>query len=96
MTFIKGRTDLGREDGERLTASGAFLAMSIGCAGGGGPTEGLCGHYQSDDLDLHSKSHVRLRLLTCSISGGVWAVAFTLGMTVADGCHNYICSCSFR
>ena len=40
---------------------------------------------QSDDPDLHSRSHVRLKLdyfLTCNISDNIEAITFKLGMAV--------------
>ena len=50
------------------------------------PTKGLYyDHCQSDDLDLHSRSLVRLKLyylLTCNISENIQAGTFKLGMTV--------------
>ena len=49
------------------------------------PTKGLYDHCQSDNLDLHSRSQVGLKLdyfLTCNISGNIKAVAFKLDMTV--------------
>ena len=42
-------------------------------------------HFQSDYLDLHSRSQVRLNrdyFLTCNISDNIQAMAFKLGMTV--------------
>ena len=42
-------------------------------------------HCQSDDLDLHPRSQVRLKLdysLTCNISDNINAITFKLGMTV--------------
>ena len=48
-------------------------------------TKGLYDHCQSDDLDLHSRSQVRLQLdifLTCNISDNIQAITFKLGMTV--------------
>ena len=58
---------------------------------------------QSDDLDLYSRSQLRLKLNKCfylyynsNISDTNWAMAFKLGMPV-DLCMSYIyiCSCSF-
>ena len=49
------------------------------------PTKGLYDHCQSDDLDLHSRSQVRLKsgyFLTCNISDNISAITFKLGMTV--------------
>ena len=49
------------------------------------PSKGPYGHCQSDDLDLHSRSQVRLQLdyfLTCNISDDIYANAFKLGMAV--------------
>ena len=46
------------------------------------PTKGLYDHCQSDELDLHSRSQVRLELdyfLTCNISDNI--KAFKLGIT---------------
>ena len=49
-------------------------------------------HCQSDDIDLHSRSQVCLKLdyfLTCNISDNIEAIAFKLGMTVdLDICEN--------
>ena len=59
-----------------------------------GPTKGLYDHCENDNLDLHSKSHVRLKLdyfLTCNISDNISAITFTFGMTICP-----LCSCSLR
>ena len=60
------------------------------------PTIGLYDFCHTDDLDLHSRSQVFLKLdyfLTCNISGNIKAIAFRLGMTV-DFCIAYIYPCS--
>ena len=50
------------------------------------PTKSLYDRCQSDDLDLHSMSHLRLKLdkcLMCShISDSIYAMAFKLSMMV--------------
>ena len=67
-------------------------------------TTGLCIiiFAQSDDIALHSRSQLRLKLDTfylyynSNISDSIQAMAFKLGMTV-DLCMAYvICSCWFR
>ena len=52
---------------------------------GPSPTKGLYDHCRSDDLDLHSRSEVRLKLhyfSTYNISDNIEAIAFKLGRTV--------------
>ena len=49
------------------------------------PTKGLYDHCQSDDLDLRSRSQVRLKrdyFLICNISDNISAIIFKRGMTV--------------
>ena len=49
------------------------------------PTKGLYDHCQSDDLELHSRSQVRLKLDYFSYSNipdNIYAITFKLGMTV--------------
>ena len=48
-------------------------------------TKCLYDHCQSNDLDLHSRSQVRLKLdyfLTCKIWENMYAITFKLGMTI--------------
>ena len=47
------------------------------------PTKGLYDHRQSDDLDLHSRPQVRLKLdyfLSGNISDNTQAITFNLGI----------------
>ena len=49
------------------------------------PAKGIYDHCQHDDLDLHSRSEVRLKLdyfLTCNISDNIYAITCKLGMAV--------------
>ena len=49
------------------------------------PTKGLYGHFQSDDLDLQSRSQMRLKFdyfLTSNISDNIYAITFKLCMTI--------------
>ena len=72
LTFIQGHTDLNHENNNCLIVSESEDS----------PTKGLHDNCQSDDLDLQSRSQVRLQLdyfLTCNISDNV---IFKLGMAV--------------
>ena len=84
LTCIQGHTDRNHEHNKCLIISETIEAMPITFAVDS-PTKVLYDHCQSNDLDLHSRSQVRLKLdyfLTCNISDNVEVISFILGMTV--------------
>ena len=67
LTFIQRHTDLSHENNKGLIISEAIQAMTIKTVV---KIVRLYDHFQSDDLDFHSRSQVRLKLdyfLTCSL-----------------------------
>ena len=92
LIFIQGHTDLNHENNKCLIISSN--AHQVCCEHR--PTKGLYDQCQSDDLDLHSRSLVRLKLnyLICNILDNISAITFKLGLIV-DLWVPYICSCSF-
>ena len=70
LTFIQGHIALNHENKNCLIISETIQAMPIKFCCEDSPTTGLYEHGQSDDVDLHSRSQVRLKLdysLTCNI-----------------------------
>ena len=97
LTFIQGHTDLNHENIKKINhfRNYASNAHQLSCEDS--PTTGLYDHYQSDDLDLHSRPQVRLKLdyfLTCNILDNISAVTFKCSMAL-DLWMPYTCYCSF-
>ena len=56
------------------------------------PTKVLYDGCHSVDLDLHTRSQMRLKLdyfLTCNIANNIYAITFTLGMAVELSMPHY-------
>ena len=71
LTFIQGHTDLNRENNKCFDCFRSHLSNAHQICCEDSPTKGLCNLCQYDDLDLHVRLHMRLKLfyiLTCNIS----------------------------
>ena len=82
LTFIQGHTGLNDENNQCFKTYSSN-DNEVCCEDS--PTKGLNDHCQTDDLVLHSRSQVRLKLdyfLICNISDNISAITFTLGMTI--------------
>ena len=80
LTFIQGQTDLNHENNKCLIISGTIQAMPITFAWEIVRLKVYYDHCQTDVLDIHSRSQVRLKrdyFLACNISDNV-----KIGMTV--------------
>ena len=85
LTFIQGQADRNHENNNECDYFRNYSSNACHVGWEDSPTKDLCDHCQSDDFDLHSRSHVRLKLdyfLTCNISDNIEAFTFKLGMAV--------------
>ena len=88
----QGHTDLNHENDKCLIISETVQATPIQLTVEIVPTKGLYDHRQSNDLDLHSRSQLHLKIdnfFTCTIIVIPRTVAFKLRMMV-DLCMAYI------
>ena len=82
LPFIQGHTDLNHENNQCSIISETVQAMPIKFAVKIVWLKVYYDHCQSNDLDLHVRSQVRLKLdfLTCNISDNIEAISITISL----------------
>ena len=86
LTFIQGHIDLNPDYLRNYSSN----AHQVCCEDS--PIKGLYDYCQSDDIDLHSRSQVCLKLdyfLTCNVLDNIYTITFKLCMMV-DLCMAYM------